>query len=135
MMYEKHYVCIHFIRWTFGLTHQRAAITGNMGNDRRQIMLGKETEREREKETMKNYKTLMIVNTYFFLFPGEVNSWPCARGGHQLCLDVNAQLIYLFGGWDGIQELSDFWVFNINGKQWKCLSRDTTEQVTIKRVY
>ena len=67
---KKHYVCIHFIRWTFGLTHQRAAIAGNMGNDRRQIMLGKETEREKErkKETMKNYKTLKIVNTYFSSF-------------------------------------------------------------------
>ena len=67
---------------------------------------------------------------YIVLLLGEVNSWPCARGGHQLCLDVNAQLIYLFGGWDGMQELSDFWVFNVNGKYWKCLSRDTTEQVT-----
>ena len=67
---------------------------------------------------------------YIILLLGEVNSWPCARGGHQLCLDVNAQLIYLFGGWDGMQELSDFWVFNVNGKYWKCLSRDTTEQVT-----
>ena len=123
------YTVFIFIRWAPGLTHQRAAITGNMGNDRRQIMLGKERERERERK--ENYKTMIIVINmlYFYFSSGEVNSWPCARGGHQLCLDVTAQLIYLFGGWDGMQELSDFWVFNINGRQWKCLSRDTTQQV------
>ena len=86
-------------------------------------MRGRRRGREREEEGGRK-------GGYIILLLGEVNSWPCARGGHQLCLDVNAQLIYLFGGWDGMQELSDFWVFNVNGKYWKCLSRDTTEQVT-----
>ncbi|CAE6459716.1 unnamed protein product [Rhizoctonia solani] len=32
---------------------------------------------------------------------GDAGRIPVGRGGHQLCLDVERGVIYLFGGWDG----------------------------------
>ncbi|CAG0889290.1 unnamed protein product [Darwinula stevensoni] len=57
----------------------------------------------------------------------EMNSSmrPGMRGGHQMCIDVKSETIYLFAGWDGIQDLSDFWAYSIPDKSWICLSRDT----------
>jgi hypothetical protein len=51
---------------------------------------------------------------------------PCARGGHQMCIDSEYKKIYLFGGWDGKRDLSDFWCFNIRDNRWRRLSSDTT---------
>ncbi|EPB83057.1 hypothetical protein HMPREF1544_10194 [Mucor circinelloides 1006PhL] len=53
---------------------------------------------------------------------------PCGRGGHQLCIDSDREKIYLFGGWDGKRDLSDFWCYNIRDSRWKMLSTDTTLQ-------
>ncbi|CAG8433639.1 10927_t:CDS:10 [Diversispora eburnea] len=53
---------------------------------------------------------------------------PCMRGGHQMCIDVEAGHIYLLGGWDGNKNLSDFWVYVINNNKWKLISSDTREQ-------
>ncbi|KAG2204661.1 hypothetical protein INT47_011956 [Mucor saturninus] len=53
---------------------------------------------------------------------------PCARGGHQLCIDPEREKIYLFGGWDGKVELADFWCYHIKDNCWKLLSSDTTSQ-------
>ncbi|CEG84146.1 hypothetical protein RMATCC62417_17991 [Rhizopus microsporus] len=50
---------------------------------------------------------------------------PCPRGGHQMCIDVDGGKIYLFGGWDGSKDLSDFWCYNIEKQRWKLLSSDT----------
>jgi hypothetical protein len=50
---------------------------------------------------------------------------PCARGGHQMCIDVESERIYLFGGWDGKKDLSDFWSYNIKKQRWHLLSADT----------
>ena len=36
-------------------------------------------------------------------------SQPSPRGGHQLCIDSGQQHIYLYGGWDGTRDLTDFW--------------------------
>jgi hypothetical protein len=47
------------------------------------------------------------------------------RGGHQMCIDVSNQLIYIFGGWDGSKELSDFWSYHIADNKWECISSDT----------
>lgn len=33
--------------------------------------------------------------------------------------------LYLFGGWDGTQELSDFWKYDLQKGRWELLSRDT----------
>ncbi|GAN02525.1 muskelin [Mucor ambiguus] len=53
---------------------------------------------------------------------------PCGRGGHQLCVDADREKIYLFGGWDGNRDLSDFWCYHIKDNRWKLLSTDTTLQ-------
>ncbi|KAJ3006031.1 UNVERIFIED_CONTAM: Muskelin 1, intracellular mediator containing kelch motif, partial [Siphonaria sp. JEL0065] len=50
---------------------------------------------------------------------------PCMRGGHQMCIDSDGGLIYIFGGWDGQKDLSDFWSFNVVSRQWTCISMDT----------
>jgi hypothetical protein len=52
-------------------------------------------------------------------------SGPSARGGHQMCIDVQDRMIYILGGWDGKQDLSDFWCFDIRENRWHLLSQDT----------
>lgn len=55
----------------------------------------------------------------------ESTNQPGMRGGHQMVIDYPQQLIFLMGGWDGIKDLSDFWVYSIERKQWTCISEDT----------
>lgn len=50
---------------------------------------------------------------------------PSARGGHQMCIDEEDRMIYVLGGWDGKQDLSDFWCFDIRENRWHLLSSDT----------
>lgn len=60
---------------------------------------------------------------------------PCMRGGHQMCIDVECGLIYMFGGWNGSRDLSDFWVYSINNEQWTCVSQDTRKFVMSNFVF
>ncbi|OBZ91936.1 Muskelin [Choanephora cucurbitarum] len=53
---------------------------------------------------------------------------PSPRDGHQTCLDSDKERIYLFGGYDGKQELADFWCYYIRDNRWKLISSDTTLQ-------
>nr|XP_053629064.1 muskelin-like isoform X1 [Cherax quadricarinatus]XP_053629065.1 muskelin-like isoform X1 [Cherax quadricarinatus] len=53
---------------------------------------------------------------------------PGMRGGHQMCIDTNTQTIYLFGGWDGMQDLSDLWSYHIPSQEWTCITRDTNAE-------
>ncbi|EDW09382.1 uncharacterized protein Dmoj_GI19068 [Drosophila mojavensis] len=46
---------------------------------------------------------------------------PGNRGGHQLVVDAKKRLIYLYGGWDGYQDLSDLWVYSIELDEWTLL--------------
>ncbi|KAF7990606.1 hypothetical protein HCN44_000411 [Aphidius gifuensis] len=46
------------------------------------------------------------------------------RSGHQMVLDLNNEILYLFGGWDGRQDLADLWSFDI--KLNKCNSTELT---------
>uniref|UniRef100_A0A2R5LHF5 Putative muskelin n=2 Tax=Ornithodoros turicata TaxID=34597 RepID=A0A2R5LHF5_9ACAR len=50
---------------------------------------------------------------------------PGMRGGHQMCIDIQTETLYLFGGWDGMQDLADLWSFQTSTGLWTCLSRDT----------
>lgn len=52
---------------------------------------------------------------------------PSRRGGHQMCIDATKQHIYLFGGWDGAQDLSDFWLFDVAANSWRLLAADTRD--------
>jgi len=53
---------------------------------------------------------------------------PPARGGHQLCLDEENGLLYLFGGWDGRVALADFWVYSLTQQRWELLSGNTADE-------
>lgn len=50
---------------------------------------------------------------------------PCGRGGHQMCIDVKKKVIYVLGGYDGGEDLGDFWCYDIVGNSWHLLSPDT----------
>ncbi|KAK6176578.1 hypothetical protein SNE40_014836 [Patella caerulea] len=53
---------------------------------------------------------------------------PGMRGGHQMCIDIHTEIIYLFGGWDGNHDLADLWAYHVPSKNWTCLSRNTEEE-------
>lgn len=54
---------------------------------------------------------------------------PSVRGGHQMCIDVDDGIIYLFGGWDGFKDLSDLWAYRIQSAAWTCLSDDAQKYI------
>lgn len=58
---------------------------------------------------------------------------PGMRGGHQMLLDASAELLYLFGGWDGNQDLSDLWSYNIASSKWTVICKDTESVVSRRR--
>lgn len=43
-----------------------------------------------------------------------------------------SETIYLFGGWDGNQDLSDLWSYHVPTQQWTCIARNTEEEVSIQ---
>ena len=43
---------------------------------------------------------------------------PGKRGGHQLIIDPSTSTVYLFGGWDGSEDLSDLWSYNVTTCKW-----------------
>ncbi|KAL4226060.1 Muskelin 1 [Mactra antiquata] len=53
---------------------------------------------------------------------------PGMRGGHQMAIDLHTETLYLYGGWDGNQDLADLWSYHSPSKQWTCISRDTAEE-------
>lgn len=60
---------------------------------------------------------------------GHKDQRPGMRGGHQMAIDPIDQKVYLFGGWNGKVDLSDFWVCDVSdasNNEWTCLSPDTS---------
>lgn len=53
---------------------------------------------------------------------------PSPRGGHQLVVDSQRGTAYLFGGWNGKEDLNDLWIYHISEGRWRCISRDTRLQ-------
>jgi hypothetical protein len=51
--------------------------------------------------------------------------WPGSRGGHQMA--ISKEKIYLLGGYNGTKNLSDFWVWHMDTKQWECITPDTEQ--------
>lgn len=47
---------------------------------------------------------------------------PSPRGGHVSVIDRTNSTLYLFGGWDGQQDLADFWAYSIPSRTWTQLS-------------
>lgn len=46
-----------------------------------------------------------------------------------MCIDEETGQIFLFGGWDGTKDLSDFWVYKIEDQKWHLISTDTRKYV------
>ncbi len=47
--------------------------------------------------------------------------YPCGRGGHSMVLDEENNKFYIFGGWDGTNDLNDFWSFDLKTEVWEQL--------------
>ncbi|CAE1255868.1 MKLN1 [Acanthosepion pharaonis] len=43
---------------------------------------------------------------------------PGMRGGHQMCIDPLTETMYLYGGWDGNQDLADLWAYHVPSQSW-----------------
>lgn len=56
---------------------------------------------------------------------------PGMRGGHQMVLDPMAEVLYLFGGWDGNQDLADLWSYDIATSKWTLICKDTEAEVGV----
>ncbi|CAD6911474.1 unnamed protein product, partial [Tilletia controversa] len=52
---------------------------------------------------------------------------PGPRAGHQMILDSTKSVVYLFGGWDGVRDLADFWAYDVERATWRCISMDTSQ--------
>ncbi|PVD25090.1 hypothetical protein C0Q70_15588 [Pomacea canaliculata] len=59
---------------------------------------------------------------------GYADNRPGMRGGHQMCIDVYTETIYLFGGWDGNHDLADLWTYQVTSREWTCISKNTEEE-------
>lgn len=57
--------------------------------------------------------------------PIRSSPWPSKRGGHQMVWDDKGDLLWLFGGWDGEQDLGDLWTFQPATNTWRCIQPDT----------
>ena len=53
---------------------------------------------------------------------------PSGRGGHSMVFDSDKGVAYLFGGWDGKQDLSDLWAFHVHENRWRLISPDVRQQ-------
>lgn len=49
-----------------------------------------------------------------------------------MCIDSYSETVYLFGGWDGNQDMSDFWSYHVPTHKWTLISRDTESEVSVK---
>ncbi|XP_059059021.1 muskelin [Achroia grisella] len=54
---------------------------------------------------------------------GACCSKPGPRGGHQLVVDSITGTLYLFGGWNGTEDLDDLWAFEPATERWTALCR------------
>uniref|UniRef100_A0A8D9A7M5 Muskelin n=1 Tax=Cacopsylla melanoneura TaxID=428564 RepID=A0A8D9A7M5_9HEMI len=81
-------------------------------------------------EQVEQLMTNAIHNDYLAWYISQQDYRPCwsrvstpgprpgMRGGHQMVLDPLTQTVYLLGGWDGTQDLSDLWSYSIRESQW-----------------
>lgn len=59
---------------------------------------------------------------------------PGMRGGHQMCFDSISETIFLLGGWDGHQDMSDLWSYHVPTNKWKLISYDVEAEVCNRQV-
>ncbi|XP_068620110.1 muskelin [Battus philenor] len=58
---------------------------------------------------------------------GSCGARPGPRGGHQLVVDTNTGTLYLFGGWNGSEDLDDLWSFSTTTERWTLLCAHSGE--------
>ncbi|EGD77325.1 hypothetical protein PTSG_08419 [Salpingoeca rosetta] len=68
------------------------------------------------------WKQLEPLNS--FGLKAEADEKPSMRGGHQVVIDTTSRVMYLFGGWNGADELGDLWRYWIDENRWQCISDD-----------
>lgn len=47
-----------------------------------------------------------------------------------MCMDPYTETVFLFGGWDGNQDLSDLWAFHVPTRKWTLVTKDTEAEVS-----
>lgn len=72
--------------------------------------------------SMQDYKAVWTQQTI-----EEDAKRPGMRGGHQLIVDSTTGLMYLFGGWDGFEDLSDMWQFDVRTNAWTLIHERAEE--------
>ncbi|KAJ1894504.1 hypothetical protein LPJ66_005152 [Kickxella alabastrina] len=62
--------------------------------------------------------------------PADLGSYvvPPPRGGHQMCVDEESRYAYLYGGWDGANNLGDLWMLKMDTGRWTCISENTRDE-------
>jgi hypothetical protein len=63
--------------------------------------------------------------TSVFSSPNSPDKFSSGDNGASSPLQVH---IYLLGGWNGKEDLGDFWRYDVATNEWLCLSRDTAQQ-------
>lgn len=53
---------------------------------------------------------------------------PGKRGGHQLVFDSNNRVVYLYGGFDSLQDMSDMWRYPIDTGVWELIHENSDER-------
>lgn len=52
-----------------------------------------------------------------------------------MVLDPIAEVLYLFGGWDGNQDLADLWSYDISTYKWTLICKNTETVVSLLYYY
>lgn len=53
---------------------------------------------------------------------------PSKRGGHQVAYDPVTSEVWLYGGWDGSQELGDLWSYSYPANAWRLVQEDCRQK-------
>ncbi|KAJ2082812.1 hypothetical protein H4R24_001270 [Coemansia sp. RSA 988] len=106
------------------LSEIRSALVGESNYDRVEKLLY-----EAERSGMfQHYSAKIPYASAWKPVNSTAHVMPSPRGGHQMCMDEDNRVAYLFGGWDGTSNLDDLWMFNLDTYKWVCISMNTCEQ-------
>eukprot|EP00761_Pharyngomonas_kirbyi_P001116 gb/GECH01001117.1/.p1 GENE.gb/GECH01001117.1/~~gb/GECH01001117.1/.p1 ORF type:complete len:811 (+),score=134.38 gb/GECH01001117.1/:1-2433(+) len=84
-----------------------------------------------EKSVFENYASGLSYTMHWSrIYPKDNNDHPSMRGGHQMIIlpstEYSPGSIFLYGGWNGRMDLSDFWEYKLETGTWHCISKDTS---------
>jgi len=67
-------------------------------------------------------------NTEDYDLDSQIDHFPSERGGHCMAIDSEGKKIFLFGGWNGHEDLNDFWMYDIKNETWKLISANASNE-------